>query len=522
VTATRIHSNPVVTYHHAKPRAGRPVFIALVIGGLTLLIRLSLRVRGYDLYGDEVLYTDLGLSVISGGFPRYGGETFFLHGPGFFYLEAGWARLVGNQSDVIAWTYDMRALNALLAAATAVVLVLLGTRASSLRAGTVIGLLFALDPFCIRQNDRVLLETAMMFWVMLGYLTFTSLIGRPPSRRDWLYATGAGLLFGCAVLTKDEGALLTLLPLTATLLLRWGPRRGLTLLTVGTTVAVYGVYVAVVAANGQFGNLWEAKTFGVQRMLGLVQITGFHTKGGGNLSTRIAGEIGVFWTTYAALALAVVALIVILRRGDQLLRLLGLLYCAAGLTLGYAVVLGTLEEQELYLLIVPSLLIIPLAATLLRGMRQPREAFAAKRFPGVARTWIITSTLVVALAFNLASCVLFFRQPDDAFAQMFRYINIHIPPGTRIGAIDGDINSGYSLVNRYNVGYWETSAALQQEQVHYLVVEWGPIDQGYSDLTPSQVHRLVASYRLVVSFSGRTNGQVALYWSPLSRSLSKL
>ena len=117
----------------------------------------------------------------------------------------------------------MRTLNALLAGATAVVLVLLATRASSVRVGAVVGLLFALDPFCIRQNDRVLLETALMFWVMLGYLVFTSMIGRLPSRRDWLSAVGAGLLFGCAALTKDEGALLTVLPLLAAAALRWGP-----------------------------------------------------------------------------------------------------------------------------------------------------------------------------------------------------------------------------------------------------------------------------------------------------------
>ena len=184
----------------------------------------------------------------------------------------------------MAWIYQMRTLNALLAGATAVVLVLLATRASSLRAGAVAGLLFALDPFCIRQNDRVLLETAMMLWVVLGYLVFTSLIGRLPSRRDWPRAVGAGLLFGCAVLTKDEGALLTVLPLLAAAALRWGPRRALTLLTVGTTAAVYAAYVAVVAANGQFSGLWEAKTSGVQRMLGLVQTTGFHSSGGGTLS----------------------------------------------------------------------------------------------------------------------------------------------------------------------------------------------------------------------------------------------
>ena len=192
MTATRVSRAPAAV--PARHRPGHVAVVAAVAGGVTLVIRLALRTRSFDLFGDEVLYTDLGRSVISGGFPRFDGGPFFLHGPGFFYLEAGWARLVGNLPSLMDWVYEMRALNALLAGATAVVLVLLATRASSLRVGAVAGLLFALDPFCIRQNDRVLLETALMLWVMLGYLVFTSVIGRLPSRRDWPRAVAAGLL----------------------------------------------------------------------------------------------------------------------------------------------------------------------------------------------------------------------------------------------------------------------------------------------------------------------------------------
>ena len=138
----------------------------------------------FDLYGDEVVYTELGRSVISGGFPNYQGSAFFLHGPAFFYLQAGWARLTGPPPGLMAWVYNVRMLNGLLAGVTAAVLVLLAVRAGLLRTGVVVGLLFAVEPFCIRQNDRVLLETPMMLWVMLGYLVFISLIGRLPSGRS--------------------------------------------------------------------------------------------------------------------------------------------------------------------------------------------------------------------------------------------------------------------------------------------------------------------------------------------------
>ena len=277
----------------------------------------------------------------------------------------------------MAQIYQMRMLNALLAGVTAVVVVLLAARLGSQRSAAAAGLLFALDPFCIRQNDRVLLETAMMLWVLLGYLVFLRLAAPPPVRHAGIRAVGSGLLFGCAVLTKDEAVLLTILPLTVAAVLQWGPPAAWRALSAGATVLVYAVYAAVVAANGYAGALWQAKTAGVQRLLGLIQSTGFHSSGGGSLSARLIAEGLYFATTYAVLALALPAVVLLLRRRDPLLRLMALVYCAAAATLGYALTLGTLEEQELYLLIIPSLLIIPVAVSA-AARRTPQAARAAQ------------------------------------------------------------------------------------------------------------------------------------------------
>ncbi len=87
MTATRV--GRTLEAAHARPRQGNVAAVAAVAGGVTLLIRLALHTRSFDLFGDEVVYTDLGRSVIFGGLPRFEGGPFFLHGPGFFYLEAG-------------------------------------------------------------------------------------------------------------------------------------------------------------------------------------------------------------------------------------------------------------------------------------------------------------------------------------------------------------------------------------------------------------------------------------------------
>ena len=478
------------------------VLVAVGAGVLTLLLRLAMHTRSFDLFGDEVIYADIGRGVMSGGFPRYTGQVFFLNGPAFFYLEAAWAHLLGSPATMLGRVFQARALNSLFAAVTAAVLVLLATRAASLRTGAAVGVLFALEPFCARQNDRALLETSMMLWVTLGYLLYTRLISHPPEPgRGRLRAVGAGLLFGCAALTKDEGTLLTVVPLLAATGLRWGARRRLTLITVGTTVAMYASYVALAAVCGYFPAFWQAKTTGLQRMLGLIQETGFHSAGGGSLSARMLAEAGYFGTTYVLLIAAVAAGFVVLRRGGPVPRLLALVYASAVLALGYAVTLGTLEEQELYLLVVPSVLIIPVAATLLPGMR--RMAVAA---------------LAVILVINLATCVRWLVRPDNGFEQALAYITVHVPRGTNItdAAVgpSGDVGQNALADYGYHAGLWVTPAARARQHVRYVLVPWAQVDEGYSYLSPAQVRRLTGQGRLVFSFSGRTFGDLALYRLP--------
>ena len=476
----------------------------------TLLIRLAMYPRSFDVFGDEVYYTDIGHSVVNGGFPRFQGGLFFLHGPGFFYLEAGWERLVGGQHSLLGSIYEMRLLNALLAAATAVVLVRLAARAGSPWAGLAAGVLYAVEPFCIRQNGRVMLETAMILWVLLGYLIFTSLTGRPLSRGTAARAIAAGLIFGLALLTKDEAALLTLLPLLVAAALRWGPSRTLTSITYGATVLPYVVYLAVVAANGHIGALWVAKTVGIKRMLGLIQVTGFHSSGGGSLLTRLMAEGHYFGTTYITLALAVPAAMLVLRRGRQVSRMLGLLYCAAAVALGYALTGGTLEEQELYLLIVPSLLVIPVAATLVHDPSLFRKK-SATRTAAVP----LAAVLVLILGINLATCVQWRRQPDDGIARLLSYMAIHVPPGARVTDASGSGIIQFALAGQYHVVPTVTMpAALTLEQVRYVVIPWAEIHGGYADVTASQVRHLVSHSRLIFSFHGRTYGDLALYLVP--------
>ncbi|WP_167518293.1 phospholipid carrier-dependent glycosyltransferase [Streptomyces albidochromogenes] len=492
-------------------RRQRAVPLWMVAGGaavLTGLIRLFGFGQTPDVFGDEVYYWHIGSSVDSGGFPRYRGGPFFLHPPGFFYLEGAWERLLGSHTDVIAGVYQMRLLNALLAAVTAAVLVVLILRVTrSIPAAVVVGVVYAVDPFVLRLTERVLIETSMMLWVLLGYLVLLPLAAKDPPHRARRRAAVGGLLFGLAILTKDVAALITVLPLLASLVFPWASRRSLPLLAAGFATVPYAIYVGVVAAEGHFEDMWAVKTHGVRRLLGMVQETGFNAEGAPPLTQRVIDELTQFGSTYVLLVLGPVALIPLLRRRGRPQRLLALWYLSAGIALAYAVLEGTLEEQALYMLLVPTIVILAVSAVHLWERRtRHRRRTPVLRFGTVL-------VLIVTLGLSTLTYASGRSQPDDGYERLRQYLSENVPAGSPITSASG--STDLVLEDRYRVGRWHTPQDRALARVAYVVVPWRLVEQGYSPFTVNEVKDLAAQGELLFSFHGRTYGQVAVYQLPV-------
>ncbi|WP_159083348.1 glycosyltransferase family 39 protein [Streptomyces sp. P3] len=486
-----------------------PLWAVAVCGGLfTALLRLFGVGRGPDVFGDEIFYWRFGHSVAHGGFPRDDGGLFWLHPPGFFYLEGGWERLFGASADVVSGVYQMRQLNALLAGFTAVVLVLLTARVTrSTLAGVAVGAVFAIDPFILRINQRVLIETSAMLWVLLGYLVLLPLTERNPGVKGRRRAAAAGLLFGLAILTKDVTALVTVLPLLAATVFIWPSKRSLPLLAAGFAAVPYAIYVSTVAWAGHIDALWGTKTHGIRRLLGLVQETGFNSGKSTSLSQRLIEEMSSFGSTYVLLILAPLAVVPLLRRGGPPQRLLALWYVSATLALGYAVVKGTLEEQQLYLLIVPTIVILTMRAVQLwerRTERAPRAAVSR-----VAAVSMLTLTLAWS-GFTFAGAT---AQPDDGYERLRQYMTRHVPAGSSITSMSE--SSSLLLEDRYRMGEWATPQARARERVAYVVVPWRIVEHNLSSFTPREARQLTRHGALLFSFHGRTYGTVELYRVPV-------
>ncbi|GAA1973344.1 phospholipid carrier-dependent glycosyltransferase [Kitasatospora viridis] len=506
----------VATAAARLPVPARQRNLTALVAAVAFLVTAGLRLirigSSGDLFIDELIYRQVGHSAAQGGFPQSGGAPFFLHPPAFFYLEAGWEKLFGYSSDTVTAVYGMRPLNALFAAGTAALIVVLVMRVTrSPLAASVGAALFALDPYAIRQNDRVMLETSLMFWVLAGLLVLLPLIDLPNPRRARGRAVCAGLLFGVALLTKDEAVLLTLLPLALAVLLRLAPRRRLLLLTGAVAIAPYACYVALIAVTGHFGQFWTAKTSGISRLAGLTQSTGFNAQGAPSLTGRLAAEATTYGSSYLLLAAGPVALLLLLHRGSRVHRMLSVFYGCSALALGYALAIGTLEEQALYLLLVPTTLLVAVALPVLRGDAASHPLRRVARVCGAGLLAVALTGSAAAYTYNRVT-------PDDGYARLLTYLEANVPAGSPISAPDGGATAGvtsWALQGRYPVGDWLTLQQRQQAGAQYLVVPWQVIDQGYGAAAPADVHALAAQGTLLFSFHGRTYGQLALYRIPL-------
>ena len=185
--------------------------IAAVLGLVAFAVRAFGLARANDLFIDELTYAEVADDVAHGTLPQQFGEPFFLHPIGSFVVNGLVIRLIGLTGSFFELVYPLRWVNTVLGAVTVVLAVLLMHRLAGLVPAAVAGVVLAFDPFVLRQDGRVMIETPATLWILAGWLV---LIGAPAgSSVRTRRALAAGLLFGLAQVTKDMTAVSTIVPL---------------------------------------------------------------------------------------------------------------------------------------------------------------------------------------------------------------------------------------------------------------------------------------------------------------------
>ncbi len=456
----------------------------------------------WDIHVDEITYLNIAQSLASRGLVWLYGAPFYLHPPAFFYLEAAWLKLLHPPADPITQIYALRTLNAVIAGLSAGLLLLLGRRIGGWGAGVTAALIFALDPFVARINGQTLLETATLFWVLLGWtvLFLTAGLERGARLGGWR-VLGAGLVFGVALLTKDLAAFVTLLPLAVSFAARWALARADAARVAALALLCYATYPLSALLRGEWTQFIEQKFSGLQRFAGIVKTTGFKRAGGPSLLEAVLANLSTYGSAYLLAVTGLIALLLLLRLGAPLRRLLAAWVGSAYLLVAFAVLIGTLEEQFFYFLSVAATLATAVAlAWVLRPTARRTASLPIAALAGVA---FIAWTGAVWVQVHLT--------PSNGYERLRAYLRDHVALGSLISTTTEE---SQFLTGGYTTGIWTSSSSLQRSGAQYVILSTQQVQRGYGSASPEFLAWLQQHATLAFSTPSRSYGALNLYRVP--------
>ncbi len=487
--------------------------LALCVFGVTVALRLIHLHGAYDVFLDESTYSRISAGAAVDGRLVFGNFPFYLHGPLSFYLQAFWIHafnITGTAIDVI---YGLRVFNVLVAGLVSVLVFAVVRSAASRGPALLAAALFAFDPFIVSFDSRLFLETLATLWVALGFYLLLPLAGNEQrgSSSGRLRSLTGGFAFGLALLTKETSAPLYVLPLLWCVL-RGAPLRRRSALTALVTAALtYLPYPVVVVLTGGASQFSEQKFGGIERMLGLVQATGYNRPGAPSLLSRVSADLGTFLMTYVLIALGAAASVWLYRRGDMRQRLVAMWGLAALIMLGFQTTQGTIEEQMFYYLVVPSIVTVACVLSLFSlDLRASRRRVA------------IVLTLVVAIAgFDMAEWVGAHTRSDTGIVRAVAWMQSHAPTDTRVAPLADGIQlllPDYVLLFNPEAGD-VSPAQLRAAGTQLVITSSLQAEQGYSAASPALLTWLQRNARRRFTASGASTGTVVIW--QLGRSLPR-
>ncbi len=477
---------------------------AQALGAFTACVAAAFGVRaigltgGFELWVDEILYALLGQSVSSGQMlPVLPDGPFFLHPPGFFWIEGVIINLFGVAGNNLDLVLQMRWLNAVLGAVTVGLAFLIVRQAGNKTAARVTAGLLAFEPFVLRSNSHVFLETLAMAAVLGGLLIIVKQVSLGLSDKRDLLLFLAGLLLGYGVLTKDFFALCTVAPLVVAALWRKTLRVHDSARVLSAMLFPYLIYMCIVVAEGMFPDWLQAKTAGINRLIGLEKTTGFSAEGSPSLVSRLIDNAGHFGSSYVLLGLCPVAAALLCLSVRPERRFIGLVSLTLGIYGVYSAVFGTFEEQYGYGVMIAGVLSV---AVLSVEVLERRPRFRKPIVLGSVMLLLLTTVLGVRLE----------TSNDNGFQEARRWVEEKLPADAKVSVTNSTAELAFADDRRF--GVWPSTALMLESGANYILTQSLPTSQGYGYMEPGMLPWLEENATAVFSHPGLTNGTTTLWF----------
>lgn len=482
---------PVAPRVPAPGRGRAEVAVVLggaVVAGVALLTNIA---TSPDTQYDEVVYTRAAQQVAQDWHLTWSNTAFFVHPPLSFLGQAAWLRLLGMQYAPL----DQAIVAArVLTAATAVfAILLLGLLAAYLApaAGRIRGLLLvglvvgiaAFDPVMLRYGRLALIEPLALVAAMLTLC----LAVRLRDTRALLYVPVVGLATGLTLLTKEVTAFCLFTPVVHAVLSRDRRRIGVTVGGFAWGLGLWLLFPLWAIALGLTPDFIDVKFATFERLLGLVQITGWNRPGVSFMSALMA-QLGAYATSYLFLALGGLALLWLMTRAVSgaarwLLAWLFTSYAFAA----YMVLLGTLNEQ-FFVYILPAAIV----GTVMAG-----DAALTRLGNARLRAAIGLGAAALVLGTSVTGWVRLYTTDNAAIFAITGMVRDTMP-GCATISVTGDPDRFSYLLPGNKVATFATGEGAQAHGVHLFVLSDKDVSSGYGDATV-ELTRWVRSHGTLIA-----------------------
>jgi O-antigen/teichoic acid export membrane protein len=509
-------------------RAGRrraEVWLALFCVGIAAVALLYNISTSPDILYDEAAYTFAAQQVAQGWHLTLGNQPMFVHPPLMFLLQGAWLRVTGHASGPLASAIPTARL---LAASFGVADVLLiaglvyrladGAGPRQRRVVTAVAaVIAALDPVLTRYDRQDVIEP---FALCAGLVTLHAAWALR-DRRALTYVSVTGLLGGLALLTNEITICLVAVPLLFALLERNRPLIRRSLAALGIAVAFLLLFLLWAAELGLAGSFVDIQTTTLQRLIGLVQITGLNVPGV-SLASTVGRSVGHYSSSYIVLLAGFAAMLWCWgRRNTTRGNFLTAWLTANNGLAAYIVAVGTLNEQFFVYLLPASIAGTVLGADALvaswtrrrsglgpgRGRRRGRPA----RLPLA----VIAAVGTVLVGLSAAGWVTNYASGSDGVVLATRLIATALPPCAAVNA-SGDPNKYSYLLPGRPIAYFSVGAAALADGVHYFLLS--PVDaiEQEGNMSPALARWISGHGQRLATFPSDVYGTVQLWHVPAS------
>lgn len=500
----RMPAGPAGSYRLA---ALTPWLPALAIIGAAWVIRLIGITTYYDIFIDEVTYSQISDNLATGHGVTLYGTPFDLHPPAGFGLYALIIKLFGLHGSILDVLFGLRPFVALCGAVSCGLVYILISTVMDWRFGAVAAAIVALDPFEIFYDDHVMLEAPAQLATVTAVLLLVLTLKVKSSRQSWALTVLGGLAAGVSMCSKEYFGLVLALMLLLCVVTGWSLKRIQAATALVIMMASFVLAQILLMLTGGFQAWWDQVGSGVRRLIGAEQITGFNSATVHvSLLSRVAANASHFGVTYVLLGTGAVAGLAVLiatfrRRKQWRLKAGGrnrarVLVCtwafAASCYLGYATVFGTLEEQMYYLLLMPAICALVIWVSRLRLSGQ------------------MVAAVVLAVFLVIDSVVWFtvHRTPDSEYRTLVTWATSHLPAGSTVSVTD---STAQFILQREVLGQWATLPELKQHHVDYVELSTDLTKQGYGIATVEFEQYLDAHAKLVFQVNGPSDGSLEIF-----------